>query len=211
MTTTGERAFSWDLDDTVIGRESPTRWLGAIKQKVARTKFHHTSLDQLPVIGREIVDDPLTPLELVSYSVHSMRSVLPQARNWIDELRAEGVANYGNTGRANKRAWVDMTQETLDEGSVGFADIFFTPNGVPTALSKASAIKELRNTYPHVSHVDDDPRTAVLIARLYPEVTVYLAQYGTTGLLFSRQEVDRYPNIQRVNMLQGNRQSNLAR
>jgi hypothetical protein len=96
-----------------------------------------------------------------------------------------------------------MTRATLERGEISdlLEDTFFTPEGMKTAVSKAAGIRELLKQYPNIDHVEDDPRTAVYIASLFPDVTVHLVQFGSTGMLYSRQEVDKLPNIRRLGVV----------
>ncbi|MEK7570725.1 MAG: hypothetical protein AAB553_00490 [Patescibacteria group bacterium] len=122
----------------------------------------------------------------------------------LELAKADGIDNFGNTGRVNKRIWVDMSYATLVAGKIAdlFEDTFYTPLDMPAAVSKAVGIKELRQHYSEVSHFDDDPRTVAYLATLFPEVTIYLLQYGSTGLLYSKAELDQLPNLRRIGMLQ---------
>lgn len=115
----------------------------------------------------------------------------------LQEKKQQGIDNYGNTGRSNKRAWVEMSSETLEKGGIAHLlnAIFYTPEGIKTAVSKAVAILELRDYYRIVEHYEDDPRTAVYLARLFPEMVIHLVEYGTTGMLYSREEINMLPNV----------------
>lgn len=198
-----ERATSWDLDDTVIAREGITRGLGIVKSAVRRQQLLTLHRAELPRLDRTPVDVPLALTERISYAVHAQRQVFPWVRSLLEVTRSRDMDHYGNTGRSNKRAWVDMSYRTLEQGGVAhlFEDVFFTPEGTPTAVSKAAGIRDLLVQYDEVNHVEDDPRTAVFLAGLFPEVTVYLVQYGTTGLLYSHAEVSSFPNIRRVGVV----------
>lgn len=201
----GNRAYSWDLDDTLIGRERITRGLGVINAKIKPHKLPTLNLDDIPDVVRETVDEPLRGIsERISFAIHARRRVIPSVQGVLDRAKTDGIAHYGNTGRPNKRLWVDMTHATLERGEIAhfFEGIFFTPEGMKTVISKVAGIKELKKHYPKVDHFEDDPRTAVYIATIFPNVTVHLIQYGSSGLLYSRQETDRFPNIRRVGIIQ---------
>lgn len=195
-----ERAHSWDLDDTVFSRGSLVRGLGVVKAVIKPSHLKIPSLDQIPELTRQVVDRPIiSPFEMISYSAHSRRQLVPGVREEMEEVAAAGEDNYGNTGRSNKRQWVSMTEATLDQVGLSalLTDVFYTPDGVKTAVSKAAAVRELLKRYDKVTHHEDDPRTAVFIACLFPDVEVVLVEYGSTGRLYSSREVDRYPNIRR--------------
>lgn len=204
MIAEGDRAYSWDLDDTLIGRERITRGFELIKATFKPYHLPLFTLDEIPDIVREIVDEPINGLsERISFEMHARRKVLPGVRNLLEEAKEAGIVNVGNTGRSNKRPWVEMSRATLERGEIAYLldDAFFTPDGVTTAVSKASGIRELKKNFELVEHFEDDPRTAAYLASLFPDVTVHLIQYGSTNLLYSRQEIDQYPNIRRVGII----------
>ncbi len=118
----------------------------------------------------------------------------------FEKLVADGTDIYGNTGRSHKGQWVNMTEETLHRGKVieYFKGVFYTPDGVRTAVSKAHALLGLAKQYEEVEFDDDDPRTARFIAQLFPNIQVNLVQHRSTGLLVSRNELDKLPNLRRV-------------
>lgn len=193
----------FDFDDILIGRERITRVSGLV---IGRLRPHSplnlalTDITQLDLNhGRVAV--PINGLkERISFEFHARRNVYPGVRDELEKLAAGGMDIYGNTGRSHKGEWVDMTEETLHRGRVGeyFKDIFYTPDGVRTAVSKAHGIQKLTERYEEVEFDEDDPRTAYFIAGLFPNVKVNLVQYGSTCLLVSRAELDESPNITRV-------------
>jgi len=198
-------ARSCDLDDSLIEREGITRGLGLAIGRIKPHRFPPYDALTLPDVSRDIVDLPITSLaEQISFTAHSKRSVFSEAIELVEQDAADGIHIYGNTGRSNKRIWTKMTEETLRRAGINqyFQDIFYTPDGVKTAVSKASGLKFLLTKYEKVSHLEDDPRTAAYIALLFPMVDVYLIQYESTGLLFSRKEMERFPNIHRIVSLQ---------
>jgi len=195
-----ERAHSWDLDDTVFNRGGLVRGLGVVKAVIKPSHLKIPTLDQIPQLTRQVVDQPITnPFEMISFSDHAKRRLIPGVREEMEEVAAAGEDNFGNTGRSNKRQWVGMTEDALDRVGISnlLTDVFYTPDGIKTAVSKAAAIRELLKRYDKVTHHEDDPRTAVFIACLFPDVEVVLVEYGSTGRLYSSREVDRYPNIRR--------------
>ena len=195
-----KEAHSWDLDDTVFGRGGIVRGLGVVKAVIKPSRLQILTLDQIHEFTRNVADKPITsPLEMISYAAHARRQLIPGIKEEMEEVVAAGEDNYGNTGRSNKRQWVGMTETALDRAGISnlLVDIFYTPDGVKTAVSKAAAIRALLTRYNKVTHHEDDPRTAVFIASLFPDVNVVLVEYGSTGRLFSSHEVDRFPNIRR--------------
>ncbi|MBI4079470.1 MAG: hypothetical protein HY429_04220 [Candidatus Levybacteria bacterium] len=147
------------------------------------------------------VDIPINGLkERISFEFHARRKVYSGVEHEFKKLVAEGTDIYGNTGRSHKGQWVDMTEQTLHRGGVAeyFKEIFYTPDGVITAVSKAHALLKLTELYKDVEFDDDDPRTARFIAKMFPYITVNLVQHGPAGLLVSRSELDELPNLRRV-------------
>lgn len=197
------RAISYDLDDVVIDRGIPSRVAGLVVWKVKPHQIIVPRPQGIPVITRGVVDSPIKDVrEMLSFAFHARRRVVPGVKAVLEANVALGIDVYGNTGRSNKRAWVEMTRRTLESGGVAgyFRDIFYTPDGIKNFLSKAAAIRDLRGKYGEgmVEHYEDDPRTAYRLAMLFPDVSIYLVHYGTTGLSFSRRELDALPNLHRV-------------
>ena len=202
-----ERAHSWDLDDTLINRGVLVRSVGNLKAIMPHGSYP-PRLDNLPVVPREIVDvPPRGVLGWISFIVHANRDVFPGADEVIKDKINEGIDNYGNTGRPNQRLWEVMSRATLDRGGIDgelLKDIFFTPEGVATAVSKAARIAELQTYYQKVEHFDDDVRTAVYLAILFQGVSgvrINLVQHGSSGLLYKSKELDGLSNLRRVGVL----------
>lgn len=195
-----ERAHTWDLDDTVFSRGGVVRGLGVVKAVIKPSHLQIPTLDQIPELTRQVTNKPITsPFEMISYAAHAKRQLIPGIKKEMEEVVAAGDDNYGNTGRSNKKQWVGMTETALDRAGILnlLTDVFYTPDGVKTAVSKAAAIRELLTRYRKVTHHEDDPRTAVFIACLFPDVDIVLVEYGSTGRLYSSREIDRFPNIKR--------------
>jgi hypothetical protein len=126
--------------------------------------------------------------------------MIPAMRTLLTAEKEKGSDHYGNTGRSNKRAWVEMTQTALVKGRVAhlLEDVFYTPEGTPTAASKAAALRELQDQYQKVSHIDDDPRTALYLAALFPSATIYLLDNGLIPGLYPQELLKRFANIQHL-------------
>lgn len=202
------KARAFDFDDTIIGRENVTRLSGLVMGRIRPHRLPVLTLDDISLLklnhGR--IDAPINSLkERMSFEFHSRRNVYPGVVYEFERIVADGIDIYGNTGRSHKGDWVDMTEEILQRGKIAeyFRGVFYTPDGVRTAVSKAHAILGLRELYEEVEFDDDDPRTARFIAKLFPDVKVNLVQHGFTGLLVSRRELDDLPNLRRVAVLGG--------
>jgi hypothetical protein len=107
---------------------------------------------------------------------------------------------FGNTGRPNKRLWINMTEQKLVDGYVYdlFKYIFYRPKDVSPIESKCEAIAQLAEQYERVTHYDADPWVTFGLAKRFPQVTFVLVQGLEFGLLVSRQEMERFPNVRRV-------------
>lgn len=195
------RAISFDLDDTIIGRGVADRLGGVLKSKVKPPHKGVPLLASIPEINHDAVNMSVRAgLEAISLALHARRNVLPGVKEILEEVSTKGIDIFGNTGRSNKQAWVDMTMDTLARGQVAsfFQRVFFTPDDTRSSISKIDALRQLRMEYNFVEHYEDDPQTARNIAALFPEITVFLITNGTTGMLFSKYEVNKFPNIKRV-------------
>lgn len=193
-----ERAISLDLDGVVISR-FPIQLKAVIDRHIKRrgsTIFNPP--ESIPTLSREPKSAPLKLGELISFFLHSRRTVNVDVEDFLDTNHMVDV--YGNTGRVGKTPWIRMTWQTLKRGSVddGIKDIYFKPDGTKTMLSKLEAISQLRHVYGSVTHYDDNPADALPIAAFFPDVKVVIVQDLTTGLLYSREEAARYPNVKRV-------------
>lgn len=200
------KARVFDFDDTIIGREGITRLLGLVVGRIRPHRPLDLTTDDVSQLqlnhGRIAI--PISNLkERISFEFHARRNVYSSVAYEFERMVADGTDIYGNTGRSHKGDWVDMTEETLQRGKIAeyFRGVFYTPDGVRTAVSKAHAILKLREQYEEVEFDDDDPRTARFVAKLFPDVKVNLVQHGLTGLLVSRSELDNLPNLRRVAVL----------
>lgn len=194
-----ETAISLDLDGVVIWRP-PVQFGAFVKRHIKRQgATMYTPPEEIPELSREIKDDQLKPSELLSYLMHAIRSVSGSAREFIDE-KSVTADIYANTGRAARTPWVNMTMRTLENGGLhgAFADYFFKPDGTRTMLSKLAAVDDLRRKYEKVTHYDDNPADALPIASHFPDVHVVIVEDLSTGILYSRHEAQRYPNVTRI-------------
>lgn len=197
------KARVFDFDDTLIGREAVTRVSGLVMGRIRSHRLPNLTIAHISQLNlnHSRVDIPINRLkERISFEFHARRNVYSGVVHEFEKLVADGTDIYGNTGRSHKGQWVDMTEETLHRGGIVeyFKGVFYTPDGVRTAVSKAHALLGLIARYKEVEFDDDDPRTASFIAQLFPNVQVNLVQHGSTGLLVSRNELDELPNLRRV-------------
>ena len=198
------KARAFDLDDTlIVGRETFTRASSLIMSRIL--SHHLPNLEIAHIAGLNLnhsrVNLPINSLkERISFELHARSKVYPGVIDELEKIADSGTDIYGNTGRPHKGDWVDMTEETLRRGGVAeyFRGVFYTPDGIRTAVSKAHAVLELTERYEQVEFDDDDPGTAYFIANLFPRVKVNLVKHRFTGLFVSRSELDKLPNLRRV-------------
>lgn len=200
----GEKAWSLDIDDTLVQRERITRVLGVIGQAYKPHLFPpFLKPAKIPDMDHRVRNDPLSNKENISFKAHKRRKTTPETVTALQGAVETGIDLYGNTGRSNKKEWVDMTArqmqtERLDKYLKG---IFFTPKDIKGELSKAHAIKLLLEKYEEVTHFDDDPRTAYYLARVFqdePKVKIRLVKRQLADRLFSFEELKKFPNLQIV-------------
>jgi hypothetical protein len=193
-----EQATSLDLDGVIFSR--PPIQITAVFGYMLHGNGIYEPVRNLSDMERSVVDEPITSFfEKRSYKTHASRKLAPDAHQFIEQEANERDI-YGNTGRRNKKNWVDMTKQTLDDEKVlrFFKDFFFKPKGVRTVESKGAAISQLLKRYKNVKHVDDNPADVLPLAKIFPMVQFFIVQDLTTGLLFSRIEIKEYPNVKRV-------------
>lgn len=143
-------------------------------------------------------EDPLKSHgEKISLWVHSRRSVDHRISELLRRENFDSVV--GNTGRPDKRSWVDMTMEGLAAG--GFAGIFdgvyFKPKGASSEDTKYSVLYRMLQEG-QVTHYDDNAQTVKRLAPLLPEVKFVIVQDLTSSVLFSKAEMIKHPNVTRV-------------
>ncbi len=190
---------SFDLDGVIIGRpgiQAKALWEFSRKgNEIYNPPVH------IPHVPRNIRGGVIfSPSEMISFNAHKGRHIIPGVKEF---LARRNTNKYGNTGRSNKKSWVEMTRNTLRDGEVleQFQDIFFKPPGTKTIISKGAGIQQLREQYGYVTHYDDNPADVLGLAAYFPDVDFIIVQDWTTGILFSRIELNNYPNVRRVSQL----------
>lgn len=199
------KAQVFDLDDTIFARERIIRVLGFINGKLHPQS--HSLLMRADIMRFEInhgrVDSQIEGWkERLAFEAHARRQIFPWVLRILEALAEEGVDIYGNTGRPSKTEWVDMTYESLDKEGIGkfFTDVAFTPEGVKTAVSKAHRLDQLARFYGNkrVEYFEDDPRTIIFLAPLFPEIRINYVQHKLSGLLVPDHELMEFGNVQKV-------------
>ncbi|MDP2632280.1 MAG: hypothetical protein Q8P25_00965 [Candidatus Curtissbacteria bacterium] len=190
-----ERALSIDFDGVIFAR-IPFQW-GAIPRLISKKPLDFSPPD-VPRIERMVAARTLTLKEKLNLSRHR----LPIKEDVADEIPyfSKTMDIYGNTGRLSHFLWTEKTRRALEKAGIlkYFENIFYKPDGVETVASKLEAVGRLRETYPQVTHVDDNPRDAIPIALRFPDVQVVILQDRSTGLFVSMNELQQYPNVRRI-------------
>lgn len=192
-------AESFDLDGIVIPSTIPFQF-DAVSKYFREGPVNYKPPVIVPLC-REVEETyAMSIKQTIAYFVQSIHSV---DRDMWQFLWSRTADVYGNTGRPNKRPWVNMTVRTLEDGFVfqRFKKIFFRPEGVSGIQSKGAAIAELADEYDHVTHYDDDPWVIFGLAKVFPRVTFTLVQDLNFGTLVSYEEMKRFPNVRRVAQL----------
>src|SRR3990167_8941607 len=109
-----ERALSLDFDGVVFPR-IPIQ-TNAVWSYLRRGSRIYAPPDELPVVERKLQDGRLRFSERPSFLMHKLRSVPLDVRLAIGDLVDFDV--YGNTGRPNRKPWVDLTMEALEKAGI---------------------------------------------------------------------------------------------
>ncbi|RJQ38068.1 HAD family hydrolase [Candidatus Microgenomates bacterium] len=197
-------ALSLDLDGVLIEKEIPFQFKIFEVLKPADKRFF--SLKRITDVKREIVNESLDGItEIISFWFQSKRKVNPNIAKALWELKEKGIKIFGNTGRENKKNWVEMTIQTLKKGGVldlfekdinNNPIIFFKPENISITQSKAAAVKELIKKYKRVVHMEDNPIDALPIAATFKDVKVILVKDFSTNILLWMVDMKKFPNVQ---------------
>ena len=141
----------------------------------------------------------LSRREISELNRHTKRPIRPGIAGVI--RRMTECMHVGNTGRPNNRPMIMHTKDRLlDAGLAGLFDhIYFKPEGVESDESKYWALVELRTIgHTNITHYDDNARTVRRLAEEFHDMRFVIVQDLTSGILFSRREMQDYPNVARV-------------
>lgn len=111
-------AHSFDCDGVLVWR---------IPVQTDVIKFKHKPYrvpNELPLLDREVDETPLSRWDF-NYGFHAVRGVTRLASRAIIAISRGDI--YLNTGRENRRAYVDLTERALERGGIRnrFKDLFF--------------------------------------------------------------------------------------
>lgn len=195
-------AVSLDLDGVLFSRIP-------VQLTALRPWDYNSSLKlHVPItaVDRIVQAHILSPAEESELRRHAGRDVKPEAGEMVRQIRAGLIV--GNTGRPNHVEMVRLTEKKLREGRIRdrFADIAFRPEGVSSDESKYWKLDELRNAgYTNVTHFDDNAKTVKRLAKALPDMRFVIVQDLTSGLLFSKREMEKYPNVARIALCKNGR------
>lgn len=211
------KACVFDLDDTLLKRGWSTEVVGLAAGKLRPQHLPNLSLvdiSNLNLSHLRVAGAIKSPFEHISLSLHSHREAFYWSRDLLKQNAIRGgVQLFVATGRSSKLPWVEMTEASLEAQGLGqyiMANanekkylgcdngVFYTPEGVKTAVSKADALLRLIQVFANVEFNEDDPRTILFLAPRFPNVHFNYIQHGPTGLLVANEAIDRLGNVFRV-------------
>lgn len=198
--TTTKSARVFDLDDTVLERELITRCVGLVAGRARKSSIPELTLADIAKlkIGHERVEGSIkNPIEHWKWKFHASREVYLEALRELLKTRDSGVDIYVATGRSNKTPWVDITEGSLTRGSAApyISKIFYTPDGVSTMVSKAHVLYLLSWEYEKIEFDEDDPRTVLFLAKLFPYMTINYRRHRSTSMLVPNRLLNELPNV----------------
>lgn len=190
-------AHSFDYDG-VMG------WRIPVQSDVFPWKDNRIVLpNELPILNRETDERPLDQLALSNYWFHAMRGVTEQAA-WAVVSIPENEDIYLNTGRKNRRPYVDLTERTLRRRGIRhrFKDLFFGERGVASIISKIVWLDQLSQLYDLVYHYDDNPKTSLTVEQFFRErrpdqgaVKSVIISDRSTSYLTRNVDFENRPNL----------------
>ncbi|MDO8583070.1 MAG: hypothetical protein Q7R51_00895 [bacterium] len=190
-------AVSYDLDGVIFQRV-PFQFAAFLpswmRKSILKPKHAPITIDE-----RETQFRRLSIAEKVELEFHNIRHVKPEATKMVNQTQAD--LKIGNTGRPNHEQMVRVTKRHLFESDIGheFANVAFKPKGVSSDESKYWTLIELQRTgYTDIVHYDDNALTVKRLAKLLPQVRFIIVQDLTSGILFSKSEMKKYPNVARI-------------
>lgn len=183
-----------DIDDTLVDRGPVLRAWGLGMSKI---KSHGIPRSYGAPRNHEPVDIPIkNPFEMLYLRAHSRRGLLPGAKDGL-ETAAETGKNVVNSGRSNKKAWDEMTRISFRRPGIGglFQEFNYKPSGMTSTESKIDVALQYEKKGYEIEFYDDDPRTAIDEAQLFPNSKVFYIERGITDRMVSPRILRQYPNL----------------
>jgi hypothetical protein len=131
---------------------------------------------------------------------HANRAVKPEAIPFVRSLNTDAL--FGNTGRHNNQTWIEMTFDRLQEAGIldRFEHVYFKPEEWESDEGKYWALQDIKEKGYRFIHYDDNARTVRRLAPHFPDDKFVVVQDLTSGILFSRKEMEKNPNVARIAM-----------
>lgn len=182
-----KRIYGFDLDDSVFWREVGIRYFGHAKNLLLRPSFPKQTLDEIPHYDHTPYDRKSSLTDHISRGWHSRRTAIFGVAELINEINEiidqtedpeKKPEVWGITGRPCSKAWYEMTQAQLMEANIKLTGIRMKPKGISGILSKAESIRDLGVT----DFYEDDKRTILYLAKLFPNVRFNYIDHGLAPL-----------------------------
>ncbi len=205
---------SLDVDDTLAKRQLLARQVGLLGfRSMQRGQIHIP--DNLDAISRSFHDpEPSyknSRADNFYLKAHSRRQLIPGVREalFTAHRMQENSVNIANSGRHTDEQWVRMNRDFLERNGINslIAQDFYKPKNQTSTESKADVLRAiLEGQYKDIydpetqeiqlEHYDDDPRTAIILAHLFPQMTVYLVEQEVTkGIIPPLSELAELANL----------------
>jgi len=191
----GHHAYITDLDGVVFDRGGFMRGVTFINGRLHPSHLPNTPLDQINHFDRRPSALEITSWrEEISFRGHKGREIIPGVPERLRQLSDEGAHIYGNTGRVNKRVWVEMTRYALaHEGLLRlYRTIGFRPPGVSELESEVDWIRTIAEQYEETEFTDDSGKTVLFVAHRLPHVLVNHIHYPHPDRQITSQELEKY-------------------
>lgn len=197
MTEIVSNRVGYDIDDTLVGREFITRFGGFLRGRLGYSLPKYT-LDNLPIFDHTPADASVSGAIETALWFHIRRRAIPNVAERLRTQISEGVELFAISGRPATLRWHDATANQFHREGIPISDtrIILTPVGVSTAVSKAAAIRALGIE----EYSDDNLKTLIYLAGLYPERRFNWIRYGLTDILATRRILIEKPNIQEISI-----------
>lgn len=201
----GERAALYDIDNTLVSRGKLITISGGLNTQLSiawsnvfpSAKVY--SLSEIPVVNHTLIDSPIRNLkEKISHHFHTRRRAFPGVPVRIKERSAAGIHNFGNTGRKATWQWATGTGDQLEREGYNLLQVFYTPRGVPTWISKGDGVRIIVQGYEDVEMNDDHWPTIIFLAPRFPTVRFNFIDHGLSRGIITKEVLSQNPNIRVV-------------
>lgn len=191
----GDVAHSFDCDGVLV-------WRIPVQSDVLPWNDRRVILpSELPVLDRTIEETGLRKRDIPTHRFHSVRWVTNRAVRAVRSIFQGDI--YLNTGRKNRRAYVDSTEQALVKAGIRdrFKDLYFGVKGVSNIMSKLALLNMLSKQYDTVYHYDDNPKTSLTVEQFFREqrgrnnVRSIIVSDWSTSFLTRKIDLVKHPNL----------------